>query len=87
MKNKILRAFLLSIPVAILAAAGFVVFRITKDRGFLEAAVAAGILLAVLLLVDVCFAVVAVRERRRLRRKDAPGQDTAGTGKSEEGND
>ena len=83
MKNKIVRAFALCLVVALLAAAGFLAFQLTKDRAFFEAAVAAGILFLVLLVIDVCFAVVAVRERKRLRDRGANAEATDPTERSE----
>lgn len=76
MKNKILRAFALTLVVAMLAGIAFVAYAFTQDLLYLEAALAAGILSCVLLLIDFCFAIVSVKERRRLLRGTKAEPDT-----------
>lgn len=66
MKNKLIRSLILCFAVAALALIALLLFGVTGERAYLEAAVAAGILFFVLLLVNGCFVIVAVRERRRL---------------------
>jgi hypothetical protein len=77
MKNKILRAFVLTLVVALLAGSASIVYAFTQDILYLEAALAAGILSGVLLLIDLCFAIVSVKERRRLLRRTKDEVDTS----------
>jgi len=65
MNSKVLRAFLLTLVVGILAGGGFVIYRITNGSTWLEGAVAGGILFSILILFDIVLAVISIRERRR----------------------
>lgn len=69
MKSKIIRAFLLTLMVAAVTAVGFFAYSMTENREWLEAAVASSILFGVLVLADICFAVVSVKEWKRREKK------------------